>query len=173
MGLVPRRQILFVGVSAKGYRSHLTWNAASMSVPVHRRGSDQNMSPASLPYRTLCLGVTSFSAVCSRTSTGPHGTGGPRRRWWPRKGSRRRRLPPPCCRDRPCNIRVSMPPHLLFVCAPPPLPVQPRTAVSVTGCPKFGINCIFSDVGGCIRVAIAVYTAYGGKKLPDCHPVMG
>ena len=22
-------------------------------------------------------------------------------------------------------------------------------------------------------MAIAVYTAYGGKKLPDCHPVMG
>ena len=49
--------------------------------------------------------------ACSRAVTGPFSIGGPRRRWSPRKGSWRRRLPPPCCRDRPCNFRVSMPPH--------------------------------------------------------------
>jgi len=109
--------------------------------------------PASMLGRSLCLDVPSFSAACSRASTGPPGIGGPRRRWSPRKGSWRRRLPPPCCRDRPCNFHVSMPrpPHLLFVRAPPYLP---RTAVSVTGWPKFGMNCILSDVRGCSRSPI-------------------
>jgi len=36
-------------------------------------------------------------------------------------------------------------------------------AVSVTGWPKFGMGCILSDVGGCIRLAIAVFPACGEK----------
>jgi len=41
-------------------------------------------------------------------------------------------------------------------------------AVCVTGWPKFGMSCIPLDVGDCMRLAIAVRPAYGGKTLPDC-----
>ena len=53
-----------------------------------------------------------------------------------------------------------MPPHLLFVRAPPNLP---RMTVSVTGWPNFGTSCIPSDVGDCMRLVIAVCPAYGAK----------
>ena len=41
----------------------------------------------------------------------------------------------------------------------------------VTGWPKFGTSCILSDVGDCIRLAIAVCPAYVGKTWPDCPSV--
>jgi len=127
--------------------------------------------PASVLGRSLCLQSLSFSDAWSRASIGPPGIGGPRRRWSPRKELWRWHSPPPCCRDRPRNFRVSMPPHLLFVRPPPHLP--PRMAVSVTGWPKFGTSCILSDVGNYKRLVIAVCPAYGDKTCPDCPSVPG
>jgi len=68
------------------------------------------------------------------------------------------------------TFRVSMPPHLLSVRAPPHLP---RMAVCVTNWPKFGTSCIASDVGDYMRLVIAVCPAYGGKTWPDCPSVPG
>ena len=119
---------------------------------------------------SLCLSVFPWSDACSHTSTALPCIGGARRRWSPRKDSWRRRLLLPCCRERPCNFRGSTPPHLLSVRTPPRLP---RMAVCVTGWPKFSMRCIPSDVGGCMRLAIAVRPAYGGQTRPDCPSAPG
>jgi len=61
--------------------------------------------------------------------------------------------------------------HTFYPCAPPPR--LPRMAVCMTGWPKFGMSCIPSDVGDCMRLVIAVCPAYGGKTWPDCPSAPG